>query len=243
MAAIGLIISKRSAVDTPGQRRTKRTAPEVLELFDLQVSQASCSFGSAPWLFSMPQQDFLSANCLLFAAAMSIVWLLISAVGCGRAAPSKRGMVRREPKYNDGIPEGRPSQHTNTDPANPMEPKDAPTASRPGTVRPLRVPSSPARFLCSFSWVSTRPTPAGKIAGKAGKSPPNPGPNFFAISPAITVRRVLRPLVDAGGALAIMIVQMKFAAIEGIASSTNLPTSLSVASRKFRGNLSCPMAI
>jgi hypothetical protein len=56
-------------------------------------------------------------------------------------------------------------------------------------MRPRSLPSEPTLVLFSFSWLSIRVALAGKMAGKARKRPPKPGPNFLAINPATTVAK------------------------------------------------------
>jgi len=68
-----------------------------------------------------------------------------------------------------------------------MPPIEEPTASSPAAQRPRVVScASPGsrRFPSCFS---TRVALAGKIAGKARKSPPTTGPHFIAINPVATV--------------------------------------------------------
>ena len=72
-------------------------------------------------------------------------------------------------------------------PASPEQPIAAPAASTPAARRPRTSPLTPAcRFFrrCCFS---IRDAPAGNMAGNARNSPPTPGPNFSAISPASSV--------------------------------------------------------
>jgi hypothetical protein len=64
---------------------------------------------------------------------------------------------------------------------NPTPPIAAPTASTPTAFRPRANPWRPARsLLFCFSCFSISVALAGKIAGKARKRPPTPGPNFSA---------------------------------------------------------------
>ena len=96
--------------------------------------------------------------------------------------PDERG----EEKTTKRPVRGSQIQKTNANPARPMQPMAAPSASMAATIRPRLVPSKPARALCCFSCASTRLALAGKMAGKARKKPPITGPNRCAISPAMT---------------------------------------------------------
>lgn len=69
----------------------------------------------------------------------------------------------------------------------PILPMEAPAASIAAAFFPRAAPCKPARPFFCFSCFSIRVAPAGKIAGKAKKSPPTPGPNSFAIMPAPAV--------------------------------------------------------
>ena len=83
----------------------------------------------------------------------------------------------------------RPGKSCHTIVANtimPMLPMAAPTASTPATFLPRIVPCNPARCFFSFCSFSSKVAVAGKIAGKARKSPPISGPYCSAITRART---------------------------------------------------------
>lgn len=76
---------------------------------------------------------------------------------------------------------------TKANPTRPMQPREAPCESRLAAIRPRFRPSKPTLALRFISWLSTKLALAGKIAGKARKRPPTPGPKCFAIKAAATV--------------------------------------------------------
>lgn len=91
------------------------------------------------------------------------------------------------PNVNHELCPGKNRHNTAANAARPMAPNAAPSASSAAASRPRLRPSCPiSRFLFT-SCCSISVTPAGKIAGKARKSPPITGPQRRAISPAATV--------------------------------------------------------
>lgn len=68
-----------------------------------------------------------------------------------------------------------------------MLPIEEPAASSPAARRPRVVSCACPRAPLFPSCFSTRVALAGKIAGKARKSPPATGPHFIAINPVTTV--------------------------------------------------------
>jgi hypothetical protein len=76
---------------------------------------------------------------------------------------------------------------TVANPARPMQPSAAPAASSAAASRPRTMPHTPARFFFCFSRFSISVALAGKIAGKARKSPPILAHKRWAIEPAVAV--------------------------------------------------------
>ena len=84
---------------------------------------------------------------------------------------------------------GAHSQTRNPNTIIPTLPSAAPAASAAAACRPRRPPCFPRVDVLSFSCFSTSLRLAGKMAGKAKKSPPTAGPNFTAMAPAEAVMR------------------------------------------------------
>jgi hypothetical protein len=82
----------------------------------------------------------------------------------------------------------RANCHTTSANANsPTLPMAEPAASTLAASLPRSVPCNPSfSFFCT-SCFSISVAPAGKMAGKAKKSPPRVEPNFFAMMPAAAV--------------------------------------------------------
>jgi hypothetical protein len=94
-----------------------------------------------------------------------------------------------QPMESQKLCRGSICQTTTAKAAKPSAPREAPAASMLAAMRPRLLPSRPMRCLCCFSCFSIRLAPAGKIAGKARKRPPIPGPKRLEIMPAATVQR------------------------------------------------------
>jgi hypothetical protein len=82
---------------------------------------------------------------------------------------------------------GRSFQTTNAKAASPMEPRAAPATSSAADCRPRKVKVIPAFVFFWISCFSSSVAPAGKIAGKARKSPPNARPKCLARTAAMTL--------------------------------------------------------
>ena len=93
------------------------------------------------------------------------------------------------PSISAGGCSGSPFQSTNAKQASPTAPNTAPVASSAAARSPRELPLSPCRsFLCR-SRLAISVAAAGKIAGKARKTPANTGPKRLASSPVATVMR------------------------------------------------------
>jgi hypothetical protein len=104
-----------------------------------------------------------------------------------QAATATKAQAAVAPKKAMATWVGTTSQITAPNAASPKLPRAAPAASSAAASLPRWVPRSPAFSLRWRSCFSTRVALAGKIAGKARKSPPATGPNSLAMSPASIV--------------------------------------------------------
>jgi hypothetical protein len=92
-------------------------------------------------------------------------------------------------RMSHGVWVGSARQTMSAKARRPVVPMAVPRASMAAASRPRLVPLRPARRFSSFSCAAIRVAVAGKIAGKARKRPPTPGPNFLAMRPVATVIR------------------------------------------------------